>query len=168
MKNYKLQIIPRSEASGSRSQSDLRTNYKSPDRGIVLLMVLLILSSLLSISIGIFNLTIGEIRASGEITDSFVAFYAADEGIEKTLYLDRVSQNIVCVNAQGNPVNGQDCYVDNQILQNQSGFNIKVSKTPNKIEIKAIGQYQCPGTVGSGMCGIDTFRVVKRGFSVTY
>lgn len=150
--NYKLQI----------------TNCKARERGVVLLLVLLILSSLLSVSIGIFNLTIGEIRASGEIVDSFTAFYAADEGIEKTLYLDRVAGGTVCVNPQGNPVNGNNCYIDNQILSNQSGFNIKVSKTANSVEIKAIGQYQCPGVVGSGMCGIDTFRVVKRGFSVTY
>jgi len=138
------------------------------EKGIVLLLVLLILSSLLSISIGIFNLTVGEIRISGEIVDSFIAFYAADQGIEKTLYLDRVSQNTVCVNAQGNPVNGNDCYTDDQILSNQSGFNVKVSKTPNSVEIRAVGQYQCPGIVGPGMCGTDTFRVVKRGFSVTY
>src|SRR3989338_10000544 len=54
-------------------------------QGITLLLVVVLLSAILSISIGIFNVVYGEFRISGEVADSFRALYAADEGIAHPL-----------------------------------------------------------------------------------
>ena len=121
--------------------------------GITLLLVVIILSALLSISIGIFNVVLGQIRISGEIADSFVAFYAADQGIEKMLLRDRVL-NEIC------PTPGANCFPA-QTFDVESGacYTIRVSKTGGSTEIVVSGQYRC---------GINPMRVVKRGFQVTY
>src|SRR3990167_324040 len=54
--------------------------------GITLLLVILVLASLMTISIGIFNVAYTEIVISRELTSSFRALYAADQGIEYMLY----------------------------------------------------------------------------------
>ena len=57
-------------------------------RGVALLFTMLITSIIFSISIGVFNLIIGEIILSGTGRDSQLAFYAADAGVECVLYWD--------------------------------------------------------------------------------
>lgn len=125
------------------------------EEGITLLLVVVILSALFSISIGIFNVVFGELRISGEIADSFVAFYAADQGIERTLYLDR-EQNAICTISAG-----ENCYVVSPPISVTSGgcYGIRVNKISNTTQIIAYGQYRC---------GSNPARVVKRGFMVTY
>ncbi len=54
--------------------------------GIALLFVILIMSVILTISLGISAVLIKQIKTAEEIGDSVVAFYAADSGIEKVLY----------------------------------------------------------------------------------
>lgn len=116
--------------------------------GIIILLVMVILSALFSISIGIFNVVLGELRISGEIADSFVAFYAADQGIERTLYLDR-----------GEGLS--DGYVEEKDLTSGSGgcYKVRLTKSGDDTQIIASGQYRCGSTAS---------RVVKRGFMVTY
>lgn len=59
-------------------------------RGVTLLLVVLVLSIILSISIGIFGVVYSETKISGEIGNSFNAFYLSDEAMERILYEDRV------------------------------------------------------------------------------
>lgn len=120
-----------------------------------MLLVVVILSALFSISIGIFNVVFGELRISGEIADSFVAFYAADQGIERTLYLDR-EQSAICT-----ITTGENCYVVSPPINTASGgcYGLRVNKISNTTQIIASGQYRC---------GSNPARVVKRGFMVTY
>lgn len=59
-------------------------------RGITILIVVLVLTAILSISAGVLNVVIGQLTISGQVHDSFRALYAADEAIEKWLFLDRV------------------------------------------------------------------------------
>ncbi|MBI2640457.1 MAG: hypothetical protein HYW91_01065 [Candidatus Sungbacteria bacterium] len=125
----------------------------SGERGITLLLVVVILSVLFSISIGIFNVVLGQIKISGEIADSFVAFYAADQGIEKMLFRDRITGEIC-------PTPGINCFPA-QTFDTESGacYTIRVSKTGGNTEIITSGQYRC---------GTNPLRVVKRGFQVNY
>ncbi len=132
-------------------------------KGITLLLVVAILSSLMSISMGIFNIIFGQIRISGEIADSFLAFYAADQGIERILYLDRVTHVNdtygICTGA------GIPCYQEFNVPAISNGcYDITVNKTsvPVTTEIKVLGQY-----TGKPGCSIAN-RVVKRGFNLTY
>lgn len=123
------------------------------NRGITLLLVVVLLSALFSISIGIFNVVLGQIKISGEVADSFVAFYAADQGIEKMLFRDRIIAEIC-------PTPGTNCFGP-QTFDVESGgcYAIRVSKTGGATEIITSGQYRC---------GTNPLRVVKRGFQVNY
>lgn len=130
-------------------------NYRIDDeRGITLLLVVVLLSAILSISVGIFNVVFGQIRISGEIADSFVAFYAADQGIEKILYRDRVLED-VCASEQG-----ASCHIEGPTdVASGACYSVRVSKIASQTDIVVFGQYRC---------GSSPNRVVKRGFDVSY
>lgn len=133
----------------------------SDSKGITILLVIIILSSILSIGLGIFNVIYGQIMISGEIANSFVAFYAADQGIEKMLYLDRItyigSTYGMCQASPGVP-----CYIETQSAAINGGcYDVSVSKTvaPIATELKVLGQFPCSANPN---------RIVKRGFNLTY
>ena len=130
--------------------------------GVTLLLVILILAALLSISLGIFNVVFTELRISGEVADSFVALYAADEAIEKGLYDDRDTSPL-CFPTPGP---GERCYDSGWInLPNGACYRLRADKTevsPDPpiydVTISATGEFPC----GSG-----TF-AVKRALSISY
>ncbi len=125
-------------------------------RGITLLMVVTLLSAFLSLSVGVANVVIGELRISGEVIDSFRALYAADQGIERILFLDRQLQAICPPQLPAGP----DCF-ENKDVRVQSGacYTVRVSKTGRETDIVIAGQFRCGDNPG---------RVVKRGFEVRY
>ena len=49
------------------------------------------MSAILAIAMGISKLSLGEIKISRELPQSFVAYYAAEAGIEEGLYADLVT-----------------------------------------------------------------------------
>lgn len=124
-------------------------------KGITLLLVVVLLSAILSISVGIFNVVIGEFRISGELSDSFQAFYAANEGFERAFYQD-FQQSAFCTETQG-----PDCYVSPSPVTVASGacYIIHVSKVDLTTTIDALGQYQCGG---------NPLRIVRRRLAETY
>jgi len=129
-------------------------NSKLRQQGITLLLVIVLLSAILSISIGIFNVVLGEFRISGEASDSFRALYAADQGIERTLYQDREQAALCTV------VPGPDCFVAEEVsVPSDACYTVRVSKGVSATTIVIAGQYRC---------GSNPSRVVKRGFEVTY
>lgn len=134
------------------------SSKRNKERGVTMLLVVAILSSLLSISMGIFNVIFGQMRISGEIADSFVAFYSADQGIERTLYIDRISD---IANPYGIcPAPGANCYVETGASTVSGGcYDLSVNKAGGATEIKVLGQYRC---------GANPTRVVKRGFNLVY
>ena len=123
-------------------------------RGITLLLVVILLSAILSIGVGIFNVVVGELKISGEAADSFRALYAADQGIERTLYLDRQARTLCSL------VQGPNCFVARDVpVQSEGCYTVRVSKSGGITEIILAGQYRC---------GESPARVVKRGFQITY
>ncbi|MFY9462279.1 MAG: hypothetical protein WAP51_03710 [Candidatus Sungiibacteriota bacterium] len=136
-------------------------DFGFPQRGITLLLVILVLTSLLSISLGIFTVVFSQLRLSGEIADSFVALYAANEAIERGLYLDRNQPVSLCT-----PVVGVGCqYVGSQVqLSNGSCYILKVDKTLTAnpytfdVNMRATGEYRCGGDILS----------VKRALQTSY
>lgn len=121
------------------------------NRGVALLLVIVILSAILSVSIGIFNVVLGELLISGEISDSFIAFYAADTGIERMLYRDR-NQNAV-------PGGVAKTDIDLFYPEYHACYSIRLEKSGGENNIFSFGQYRC---------GPNDQRIVKRGFLVTY
>lgn len=137
-----------------------KNSRNKSEKGITLLLVVVILSALSSVSLGIFNIIYGQIKISGEIADSATAFYSAEQGVEKTLYLDRTSYKTnpygICGSTPGFP-----CYSESQTESVSGGcYDLAVNKDAGgTTDIKVLGQYRC---------GINPLRVVKRGFGLTY
>lgn len=126
---------------------------KKSEKGITLLLVVVLLSAILSISVGIFNLVFGELRISGETVDSFRALYAADQGIERTLYRDRQKREISCALAEG-------CIVEDKARAQSGGlYTVRVFKAGGLTDVVVAGQSRE---------GVRTELIVKRGFQVSY
>jgi len=120
--------------------------------GLTILLTVLILSALLSISISIYTVILGELRLSGELADSFVALYAADRGLEAKLYDDRSDGTPVCTNPCG-PI------TDPQVLLANGACYVTVyEKKGQTTSIIATGEYRCQSPL----------LPVKRAFQVTY
>jgi len=66
---------------------------KKNEEGSSLLITILIMAAILAIAMGISKLSLGEIKISREFPQSFVAYYAAESGIEQGLYADLVTAN---------------------------------------------------------------------------
>lgn len=63
---------------------------KNNQRGISLLLTILIMAAIFSIAIAVSILSLGEIKISRESTRSLTAYYAAESGVEWAMYEDRV------------------------------------------------------------------------------
>lgn len=124
----------------------------SSREGITLLLVIILLSAIMSIGLGIFNIVVGELKISGEISDSFIAFYAADQGIERILYLDRIARSMCAAP-------GPSCFTEARDVESGGCYTTRVSKVASTTDIVVAGQYRC---------GPNASRVVKRGFELTY
>ncbi|MBI3273572.1 MAG: hypothetical protein HYZ69_00340 [Candidatus Colwellbacteria bacterium] len=132
--------------------------------GITLLLVIIILSMLLAISFGIFNVIFGELLISGQIEDSYVAFYAADHAIDKFLYLERFP---VDPNDKLKDKNKEDTTAS----PSTSGcYVVKIFKTAASIKTncKLEDISVCILSIGQSRCGQGDVRMVKRGFIMSY
>ena len=139
-------------------------NVNSKKKGITLLLVVVLLSAMLSISLGIFALIYGQISLSAEIRNSSRAFLAADEGAEKVLYLARVLNicetdppPIECTPTSHITADaGGSCY---SATLSKKDLNPPFNGTPDTMVITIIGEYQCQA---------GNTRAVKRAFELSY
>lgn len=51
------------------------------------------MAALLAIALGLARLSLGELRLVRDIPNSLIAYYAAESGIEKAIYLDRKGED---------------------------------------------------------------------------
>lgn len=147
-------------------------NQRLGEKGITLLLVVVILSAVLSISIGIFGVIFGQLLISGEAGDSLRALYAADQGVERTLYRDRTGR---AVPEQGNLANG---YAEDSREANLRGGGLAAgscytaqaqkNSATRETTITVTGQYRELSDQAICGAGSDTQRVVKRRFEVRY
>lgn len=66
-----------------------KEKHLSGQKGISIILTLLILSGVLATSLGVVTLMIQQIKLAGTLADSTVSLYAAEAGIERVLYEDR-------------------------------------------------------------------------------
>lgn len=67
-----------------------KLNVKIKDeQGVTLLIVVSILGSITAIAFGVSLILLTEVRLSEDISKTISAFYAADAGAERILYIDR-------------------------------------------------------------------------------
>lgn len=95
--------------------------FKNNERGVTLYMALLILSAVMAMSAAVISLMIGEFKISGDVQKSMMAIYAADSGLEISLYKTRKE-------AQGD-IAGLDCGVWGLPLPALSSCNISITGT---------------------------------------
>ena len=129
------------------------------EKGISLLLTVFLLSLMLSISLGIFDIIYSELILSGDIRSSFFALYAADEIVEKTVYLDRISRQ-VCKTLS------TDCWVTALAAASNNACNsVKVTKNSGTgfTEILGLGQYP-----GGTPCDTTSPLLTKRSFFFKY
>lgn len=65
-------------------------------KGVSLYYAVIITSLLLSITFGLTTILVGQIKISKAMGDSAIAFFAADTGIEKILYLEKECNQAGC------------------------------------------------------------------------
>lgn len=69
--------------------SNLKFQNANSQKGMSLVITFLIMSTMLGIVMGSSSLLFKEIKLLGNIGNAVGAFYAAESGLEKTLYLDK-------------------------------------------------------------------------------
>ncbi len=67
----------------------LNTKLKIKNRGFVLLFTVVLTAIILSIALGVSNISLKEINFSTSVKNTNEAFYAADSGVECALYYDK-------------------------------------------------------------------------------
>ncbi|OGZ96889.1 MAG: hypothetical protein A2847_02680 [Candidatus Sungbacteria bacterium RIFCSPHIGHO2_01_FULL_50_25] len=136
---------------------------QNPRSGVTLLLAVSILAALSSISYAMFTIVFSQIYIAGELTSSFVALYAADEGIEKALYDDRV-RGILC-SSFGSPcvpvINPS--FIDSNALSGGC-YSVRMDKSD-------IGGGLADNSLkvtGQSFCGPGASRFVRRAFELIY
>lgn len=105
----------------------MKTNNQ---KGVSLLLTLLIMSALLAIALGLSQLSLGEIKLTRDIPKSAIAYYAAEAGIERAIYDEWVG---------GGASNIADCSVN---LDNGSSYGLEVSSGEDSVTVRSIGCYK--------------------------
>lgn len=114
--------------------------FRASRPGVALLLAVLILAALLAIGLGIFDVVFGEIRITEELSDSFTALYAADQGIERLLYDDLVADALSGCSGNG-PCTYGPINVD---LGSQRCTRLSLRRTGGgQTTAESIGEYRC-------------------------
>jgi len=146
-----------------RSPSKIEGKTIKQKDGAILLLVVIILTAIFSISIGVFGVIIGQVSASETFENSNIAFYAADQSIERTLYRDRQENDFPCASLPCPPVT-----IPQQPAASGGCMGVAtITKTANPAPPPAaITQISVSGL--STACGVVTQRTVARAFLTTY
>ncbi len=139
--------------------------------GITLLLVILVLSALMTISLGIFNIIFTELQISGELSRSFRALYASDQGLEYVLYRDRVLGDVCPPNSSPDaetpcPGGSLPISLDTPGFVNCFTFGYPDSRTADVTVVKFGGQTKIK-SLGKSDCA-NSFRTVSRAFQIIY
>lgn len=136
----------------------LKNSFKiqNPEKGVLLYYAVVITSLLLAIALGLGTIFITQIKGLKEMGDSAIAFFAADTGIEKILYLDKDCSRANCTTTipfgplcqeQMNLASTTNCiglyyYSTSTTLSNGSEYFATASSTGEGILLKSKGIYK--------------------------
>ena len=135
---------------------------KSFRSGFVILFAVTLSAIFLAIALGISNIALKELKFSTSVKGTNDAFFAADTGVEKALFDDKVSGT--CTPAPCGPIS----FIISQLgSAGQSCAKVTVTKTtsPNIITIISKGYNDGSSTSGSCTQGSNS---VEREIKVTY
>jgi len=139
------------------------------NKGFTLSLALLIISIVLSISLSVSDIILQETVVSGFGRDSLVAFFAADSGVECTLYWD-IKQNSFATTTHSSTITcaGSDISFDpfsgltTFALNFSNGAYASVTVDKNTSPITTVTAY------GRNSGDLSNPRRVERGLRVTY
>ncbi len=125
-------------------------------------MILIITSVLLAMTLGLETLLINQLKGMKEMSNSTIAFYGADSGMEKTLYLNALCQDqSFCTS--GAPYVGDLC-INQRSLAGYSStspciglYNYSTSSSPGEFTISGLG-YKVNVTTTGGISTTTFFR----------
>lgn len=142
-------------------------NWKLREQGIAFLLVVILLSAMFAISVGIFNVTFGQVIISGEIANSFLSLYAADQGIERALYCNRFVPPRPCATLAEDSKNPTRNLVGGALAR-EACYVVEVTGVGSGIVIIAsTGQYRA--LPAQTTCTEDpAAQIIKRRFVAVY
>jgi|GEM_PF-3597342 len=131
-------------------------------RGTSLYMVLIITSVLLAMTLGLETLLVNQLKGMREMSNSTIAFFAADSGMERTLYLNALCQDQAFCTS-GAPYVGDLC-INQRSLAGYSPtspciglYDYSTSSSPGEFSISNLG-YKINVTTTVGMSTTTFFR----------
>jgi hypothetical protein len=154
-------------------------------RGIALLFTLLIIGVAISLSVGVFNIIIGELEIGEGARESTRAFFAADSGVECVLYWDLKEQAFVfgsgnegaitcagasfqltrsCATPFCEQVDGKNATV----YQNSAALTLGNGACASLTVIKFEDGASRIAALGENTCDPAATRIVQRGIEVNY
>ncbi|MBI2577607.1 MAG: hypothetical protein HYV77_02050 [Candidatus Wildermuthbacteria bacterium] len=116
------------------------------EKGVSLILVLMVLAVLIAIGAGISRVLIGRLQIQQEVEKSVVALYAADTGVEAVL----VNRN--------NPVN-----ILETLLSNGASYTVTVTEGDllGGGDLNCVGKYYCITSLGK-------YKGVQRAIEIRY
>jgi len=113
-------------------------------KGVSLYMTLIIVSILLAMSLGLQALLVNQLKGMKEMANSTIAFFGADSGMERILYLNALCQDQAFCTT-GAPYVGDLC-VDQRDLAGYSStspciglYDYSTSSSPGEFSISGLG-----------------------------
>jgi hypothetical protein len=148
------------------------------NRGIALLFTLLIIGVAISLSIGVFNIILGELEIGEGARESMRAFYAADSGAECILYWDLKERAFVfdkekaitCAGSSPSFTRSSQT-VDGKaatVYQSTAPFSLANGACASLTVIKFNDGSSRISALGENICNPAALRVVQRGVEVNY
>lgn len=148
------------------------------NHGIALLFTLLIIGVAISLSVGVFNIILGELKIGEGARESMRAFFAADSGVECILYWDLKEsafvfdkeKAITCVGSSPSFTRSSQT-VDGKaatVYQSPASFTLANGACVSLTVIKFSDGSSRIAALGENTCNPAATRVVQRGVEVNY
>ncbi len=115
-------------------------NNCKQERGAAILLTFLVLTTVFVIALGISGLMLGETKMSREVPRSLRAYYAAESGIEKSLYDARKGAGANDIGSPPRCSSGTGAICLD--AENATCYSIDVTSTPPNVNIKSYGCYK--------------------------
>ncbi len=145
----------------------IKERIKKNKKGFVLLFAVTISAILLAVALGVANIALKEVRFSTNARDTNDAFFAADTGIESTLFKDKTTSNY---SAPGSGSNSWIETIGGLGSVNQGCVKINVTKIASPVSTTFVAKGYNNGSGGSSpnwTC-VPTTNSVERQLEVNY
>lgn len=133
-----------------------KTNLFHGRKGVTLLLMIVLLAAFLSIAMGIINILLGQLFAVEQEGRSWSAFYAAEIGMERALYRDRVKNECAAAGS---------CNESDIALPNGACYTVSLVTGPSAG--CTAPSTRCVDVSGVSLCPPAT-RYVQRQFDLRY